>query len=118
MSEIIYSYTREQALQDGVLVDVSSMAKEAGFKHPTAVSAEVWSIISAFPDGYGQSVEGRLWDTLFLFRIAASKQAGQEVHFTIGYQQEGGVQETALWGWCGPGDTADPVLTIMVEGED
>lgn len=116
--DVIYSYTREQALQDGVLVDVSQMAKEAGIKYPTAVTAAIWNIISTFPDGDGQSVEGRLWDTLFLFRIAASKKIGQEVHFKVGYQQEAGVQETALWGWCGPGDTQDPVLTIMLESED
>ena len=116
--DVVYSYTREQALQDGVLLDVSKMAKEAGIKYPTAVTAAVWSIIETFPERCGQSVEGRLWDTLFLFRMAASKQTGQEVQFKVGYQQEEGVQETALWGWCGPGDTEDPVLTIMVEGED
>jgi hypothetical protein len=29
-AEVIYAYTRAQALEDGVLVDVSEMAKEAG----------------------------------------------------------------------------------------
>jgi hypothetical protein len=116
--DVVYSYTREQALQDGVLVDVSKMAKEVGIKYPTAVTAAIWSIIETFPAGYGQSVEGRLWDTLFLFRTAASKQTGQEVHFKVGYRQEAGVEETSLWGWCGPGDTQDPVITLMLEGED
>ncbi len=30
--EVISTYTRAQAIQDGVLVDVSAMAREAGFK--------------------------------------------------------------------------------------
>lgn len=30
MSEVIFSYTREQAIADGVLRDVSTLAKEAG----------------------------------------------------------------------------------------
>jgi len=29
---VIYAYTRAQAIEDGVLVDVSKMAKEAGIK--------------------------------------------------------------------------------------
>ena len=35
--EVIHSYTRQQAIEDGVLVDVSSTpeAKEAGFKAPS-----------------------------------------------------------------------------------
>jgi hypothetical protein len=30
--EVIHSYSRTQALEDGVLVDISPLAKEAGFK--------------------------------------------------------------------------------------
>lgn len=29
---VVFSYTRAQAIEDGVLVDVSEMAKEAGIK--------------------------------------------------------------------------------------
>jgi hypothetical protein len=116
--DVIYSYSRKEALEDGVLVDVTEKAKEVGIKHPTAVTSALWSILETFPDGYGQSVKGRLWDTLCLFAVAARKQTGQEVHFIVSYQQGNGIEETALWGWCGPGDTEDPVITIMVEGED
>lgn len=30
METIIYSYTRKQALEDGVLIDVTEIAKEVG----------------------------------------------------------------------------------------
>ena len=36
--EVIYSYSRAQALADGVLVDVSRMAAEANFRYPAAIS--------------------------------------------------------------------------------
>lgn len=36
--EPIFSYSRKQAIADGVLVDVSEMAREAGFKYPVAVT--------------------------------------------------------------------------------
>ena len=39
--DLIYSYTRAQALADGVLVDVSQMASEAGFRYPTAITADL-----------------------------------------------------------------------------
>lgn len=34
----IYSYSREQAIQDGVLIDITGIAKEAGFKWPVAIT--------------------------------------------------------------------------------
>ena len=40
--EIICSYTRAQAIKDGVLIDVSEAAKEAGFKIPVAMTDTVW----------------------------------------------------------------------------
>jgi hypothetical protein len=48
----IYSYTREQALADGILVDVSKMAKQAGFKIPMAVTDTLWhSFVEWSQDG-------------------------------------------------------------------
>ena len=37
--DIISTYTRAQAIKDGVLIDVSSTAKEAGFEWPVAITA-------------------------------------------------------------------------------
>jgi hypothetical protein len=43
-NEIIYSYTRKQAIADGVLIDVTELAKEAGFKCPVAFTSSALSI--------------------------------------------------------------------------
>ena len=40
-AEVISCYTRKQAIEDGVLVDVSQTARECGFRHPVAVTARV-----------------------------------------------------------------------------
>ena len=40
--DVIYQYTRAQAIEDGVLIDVSETAREAGITFPTAVTAAVW----------------------------------------------------------------------------
>lgn len=40
---VIHAYTRAQAIADGVLVDISETAKEAGFRYPVACTSAVWS---------------------------------------------------------------------------
>ena len=54
----ISAYTRAQAIEDGILVDVSETAREAGFKIPVAVTRTVWNRLVALPDGY-QRLPGR-----------------------------------------------------------
>lgn len=44
--EPIYIYTRKQAIEDGVLIDVTETAKEAGFKVPVAVTCALHEIIN------------------------------------------------------------------------
>ena len=39
----ISAYTRAQAIDDGILVDVSDTAREAGFNIPVAVTRTVWN---------------------------------------------------------------------------
>ena len=72
--EVIYSYSRAQAIEDGVLVDVSEMATEAGFKHPTALTRAVWDDCVRVPEGLSdQDEEGRLWDVLWMSAFAIRK---------------------------------------------
>ncbi len=40
--EIIHSYTRQEALRDGVLIDASATASEVGFKYNVALSRAAW----------------------------------------------------------------------------
>jgi len=125
--EVIYAYTRAQAIEDGVLVDVTETAKEAGIKYPTAVTEALWN-------GYiepkerlkdlGQSVQGRLWDVLFLFAFAArgSSKGCNELFYSVNFlmeREEKCCQETVeLKAVCGPGDDSSPCITLMLENED
>lgn len=47
-AEVISVYTRAQALEDGVLVDLTDWAREAGFKIPVAVTQGVWSVVRLY----------------------------------------------------------------------
>ncbi|WP_320008659.1 DUF6573 family protein [Maridesulfovibrio sp.] len=39
---VIFSYTRKQAIEDGNLIDVIEQAKQTGFKVPVAVSLNLY----------------------------------------------------------------------------
>ena len=121
-ADLIFAYTRSQALADGVLVDVSGMAAEAGIRFPVAVTAALWGEYIQVPNDdalHCQSVEGRLWDTLTLFRTVARNTGGDQLFFRVSYVMAGRKMVTpVLKAVCGPGDSGEPVITIMKQDED
>ena len=119
--DMIYTYTRAQALEDGVLVDVSEMAREAGFVWPVAVTAAVWALIEAIPPRYQgvQSVDGRLWDALWMAycAIRMAKHSGTELLYSL-ILHHGRRTYVTLKLVTGPGDHGEPVVTLMLPDED
>ena len=122
-AEIISVYTRTQALEDGVLVDITELAREAGFKFPVAVTQGVWGVLNPTKEleAEGQSWKGRAWDMLTILRHAIRSGSGtDEVRFAPLFVRKAGLPPEAveLWSQCGPGDQGEPVITVMLEGED
>jgi hypothetical protein len=130
---MISSYSRKEAIADGVLVDVSEAAKEAGIVYPTALTQTVWDgyVVPLESVKHYQDINGRLWDILTMFHHYAknwkpaaevtesSKDTAQIMHFKVLFEMAPGKKEfTDLKAVCGPGDTAEPVLTIMLPTED
>jgi len=121
MTELLYAYTRAQAIADGVLIDVSRQADEAGIRYPTAVTAAVWSEYVAVPDACPwQDEGGRLGDVLWMLRyaIGRSKNVSELVFVVLVQNSERGPKEVQLKAVCGPGDTGEPVITVMLPAED
>jgi uncharacterized protein DUF6573 len=114
--EAISSYSRAQAIEDGVLVDVSETAKEAGIKYPVALTRAVFERCVALPKRYRglEDERGRLWDVLSMFRFAAHATSGDTLHYRLKVSG----RLVILKAMIGPGDTADPVITIMLPEED
>jgi hypothetical protein len=48
-ADIIHRYTRAEALRNGVLIDVSPVAREAGIRYPVALTRAVWQRCFAVP---------------------------------------------------------------------
>lgn len=127
---IIHSYSRKQALSDGVLVEIPpDLAAEAGFRVPVACTRAVWEDCVAWGEadtrrtGAPQDQTGRLWDLLTMTRHAASRAADEgraRVELTR-VPRDGRSPEpqlTRLTAVMGPGDDGQPVLTILEQGEE
>lgn len=119
--ELIHSYTRKQAIEDGMLIDVSAMAKEAGFKIPVAITNTVWNdLIVPDKEAAGQSIDGRLWDTLIMLHISIKQGDGSNyLLFEVLYSQGDKEPELKeLKAVISGGDNGEPVITIMYKYED
>jgi hypothetical protein len=128
--EVIDCYTRQQAIADGVLVDVTVTAKEAGFRCPVALSHAVWCECVAVPAGVeGQDEVGRLWDVLTMLRFAILRRPAvsvQPVHrrelaFSLHVRKDnhdGEPPVVRLKAVSGPDDDGGICLTVLLPEED
>lgn len=121
--EIISVYTRAQAIEDGFLVDVSEMAREVGFKWPVAVTRRVWDeIVTPDPRAvqWGQSEQGRLWDVLWMARVAARRSTSTVMYYRLSVifkeRQRRTVTLKAIIG--GEAPDGQPCVTILMPDED
>ena len=127
--DVISTYTRAQALEDGVSIDPGSMAREAGFKWPVALTADAWAECVVWADDDSrqqvhQDQSGRLWDVLYMasHAIRTSKDSGDRILFQL-YRvpRDGHTTKAELMTLrmiVGPGDSGEPVVTILLPHED
>lgn len=119
--DVIDVYSRTEAIEDGLLVDLSSTARETGVPYPVAVTSTVYADCIGFPvddsviDEHERAVD--LLTTVSAFiRMAKGER---EVMFEMPiFDQDGECQPINLKLVCGPGDMGEPVLTIMTADED
>jgi hypothetical protein len=124
--EPIHTYSRAQAIEDGMLVDVSDTASEAGFRIPVAMTRAAWADCVEWTEADShrqthQDEAGRLWDVLWM-AVRAARRGGSETLFQLYRVPRGGrgtrPRLTTLRMLCGPGDAGEPVITILLPGED
>jgi len=119
---VIFSYTRAQAIEDGVLIDLTEWAKETGFRYPVACTTTVWSDYVAPSEDLrllGQSERGRAHDLLWMLLCAIRRSSGDRIDFETLFLQSPHRRITARFkAVCGPGDDGEPVITVMLPNED
>ena len=121
---VIYSYTRRQAIEDGVLIDLTEWAKQTGFSIPVACTAAVWNDYVVPPPGteeLGQSERGRAHDLLWMLWVAIRQKpaSSDRLTYQVIFLNKHRKHETVtLKAICGPGDRGEPTMTILLQHED
>ena len=122
--EVIYAYTRKQALADGFQVDVTATAQEAGIRFPVFLTRAVFDAYVAVPkDVTGQDEAGRLWDIVWMLRFAVRKARPDQTRLPVALYARNDNHRARLIkliATCGPLDIDDPApaITVMMPDED
>jgi hypothetical protein len=135
--KIISTYTRAEAMEDGVQIAIPEEAsKEAGIKFPVFFTQRVYDKYVRVPKGMDhQDENGRLWDILYMFALQARKASSSVLIFEFVCQLPDDGNWTKYESICegnqlfrlvtlraeiGPLDIDDPnpSITIMLPDED
>lgn len=127
---VIHSYTRAEAITDGVLVEVPEIAsRAAGFKVPMAMTATAWGATVGFGTDLAEllaKATAVLAAAMLEYRqsehrarMGLGEPVGDCLFFAYDAEREdGGVDVVQLKMQIGPGDNGEPVGTVMLQGED
>jgi uncharacterized protein DUF6573 len=114
---------RPEFSMSAMLPDAPTTAREAGIRYPVALTAAVWEKCVAVPPGLEcQDEAGRLWDVVYLLRVAIGRSdGGPEVQFGVHVRNDNRERTPPLGrlkALCGPGDQAEPVITVLPSDEE
>jgi hypothetical protein len=122
---VIYAYTRAQAVVDGVQVEVTKTAKEAGISFPVFLTRTVFdAYVTVPPDVTGQDEAGRLWDIVWMLRFAILRARPGADRIPVALYVRNSDHErarlTKLIAVCSALDIDDlsPAITLMLPEED
>ena len=122
--DVVYSYTRAQAVADGVQVEVTKTAQEAGIRFPVFLTRTVFdAYVAVPPDVSGQDEAGRLWDVLWMLRFAIQRtsRSVERLPFALYVRNDNRAAKLIkLIAVAGPLDIDDPApcITVMMPDED
>jgi len=121
---VIYSYTRSQAVADGLQVEVSKTAREAGISFPVFLTRTVFDSFVTVPPGVtAQDEAGRLWDIVWMLRFAIMRARPGVQRIPVALYVRNDNRRASLIklvATCGPLDIDDPqsAITVMLPDED
>jgi hypothetical protein len=123
--DVIYTYSRAQAIADGFQIEVTKTAQEAGIRFPVFITRGVYEQCVAVPPGVtGQDEAGRLWDVVWMLRFAIIRSQPGTSRLTVAlYVRNSDKQParlTKLIATAGAVDVDDPApaITVMLPDED
>ena len=107
-SEVIYSYTWDDAINDGTFMRIPEELSKQLFKHPMAITATIWHEYIE-----GHDVNGRLWDILWMMKNG--RMEGNESQFKVKL----GRKVVDMIGVCEARSPTnpEPIITIFLPDE-
>jgi hypothetical protein len=106
--DYVFSYTRKQAIEDGVLIEVpETIWRSAGIKYPIVCTSSVFAVLDQ------KNLTNEFRNLLLTMALAAlnSKKVSDRANFIF--------KKENMYAVCHAGDDGfTPVLTIMLVGED
>lgn len=117
---IIHAYSRAQAIDDGVLVDLTFMAQNRGYRWPVACTDRLWQTLISVgddPDTTDHAILERRIGQVLNCLLMAIKAAGPERSDYVAFTILTDAGNAKAWASCHPDDDGDPCLTIMMQGE-
>jgi hypothetical protein len=105
---VISVYTRAQAFEDGVLVDLAGHESTNVFKFPVAFTAALWAEVERGDGKRGEVMAARIWDICYMSTVSTAQIEGPDSFYPVIV----GAKTLRLRCNCGPGDDAAPVITI------
>ena len=131
---VVHRYTRAEAIDDGILIDVSKTAREAGIRFPTAITRGVQDDCVEWTDAdrkksrslaSGQDESGRLWDVVWMAKVNLTLRKGQPIANPLMYSirrlprpGRGRRQRVQLKLIIDGGDNGKPAITILLPNEN
>ena len=137
--ETICAYTRKQAIEDGVLVDImqdeqmSDIAKrhykfpisctyiaKRHYKFPISCTSSVFGIMKKAVENseYSNDYAGILHDMLWMSKVMKRQIDESTIIFRVIIAGAGRQRNYDFKLQVGPGDQGEPVITIMMPDED
>ena len=122
--ELIHSYTRKQAIEDGFLVDLMQNQMldvcKQHYKHPIACTLPVFEIMRKAVENkrYCNDYAGILHDMLHMSQVHWEFHGHTARLFQVIIKGAGRKRLYTFKLVCHPGDNAEPVMTIMLPDED
>lgn len=120
--KVIYSYTRNDGLEDGFFADISELAKEAGFKIPVCVTQGVLDLLNEKLEG--QDLKGRAWDMFTILKLEIKRQTKPDsfiefkpVFIRVEDPQTYYPKPVKLWATIEDTGDGSPGMTIMLPEE-
>jgi len=123
-ADVIYTYSRAQAIEDGVLVDatIGDLAEvtRQHYKYPVAMTAAVFALMEQAVNHpkWCNDYKGVWHDILWMSRMFPVRRWETGCLFQVVITGTGRKRKHTLKIECGPGDDAEPVLTVMLPEED